>query len=230
MKLNIFTFDELNKVEATVHHDICGNIFIKINDSYHCLCVDSHDDIEFLEFFNFKPIPNKNIKYSKILNTFEKKSLKGKLIKDLDNQNYDEEEDEIENEGKYIAKYKSYPEDKLYIQDDKSDSDDEYIEEYYEPHYKFFKHGEKTIVHCLDQSLEDLAVYDTFVLNDNTSCVHLTLQAEEKSNYRVSILTTGMFILNIVGSKLKTFKLNYVVNKSNEIEIKTSLIKTQMSI
>lgn len=231
-------------IDVTVHHDVCGNIFLKFKNSFYCLSIDQHDNIEFVEFFNFTSLPNNNdkINYSKIINTFEKKSLKGKLIKELDEQEYDEEVDEIENEGHYITKYKSYPEEKLYVSDNKQENDsnnessnavkldDEYIEEYYEPYYKFSKYGEKAIVTCLEKSLEDMAIYDTFILNDNTSYVYLTLQSEEKSNYRVSILTTGIFILNIVGSKIKTYELFYFVNNQNEIEIGTKLIKTNMSL
>lgn len=244
----IFFINNLNnndRIEVSVHHDICGNIFLKHNQSYYCLTINQNDDIEFTEFVNFKPDEKQSDKsnksnkfslnYSNIINTYEKQSLKGKLIKELDDQNYDEDEDEIENEGRYITKYKSYPEEKLYVTDksnqsnqpnDNSELNDEYVDEYYEPHYKFAKFGEKAMIPCLNDSLDDLAIYDTFVLNENTSCIHLTLQSEEKSSYRISILTNGTFILNIVGTKIKMFKLHYLINDQNETEIKTTNTKT----
>lgn len=235
MKFLINKNNSDEKIEVLVCHDICGNIFLKYKESFYCLTINSTDDIEFVEFYNFKEIENpttnnSNLSYSKIINTFEKQSLKGKLIKELDDQDYNEEEDEIENEGHYITKYKSYPEEKLYISDTTTKNEineTNRLDDSDEPFYKFSKFGDKVIMPCLKNSLDDLSIYDTFILNDNTSCVLLTLQSQEKSNYRVSISTNGTFMLNIVGTKIKIYSLDYKINELNETEIKTTLIKTQ---
>lgn len=243
MKIQIFNYDFKNNLvdslECTFYHDINGNLFLKTNDKYFVLFISATDDIEWIELNNYQNLVevNSTIKYSSIKNTYEKKSLKGKITKELeDDGENDDNVDETDEQIYYKNKYKAYPEEKLYIIQDETtngaiatDGTNEIdeIDDIYddmnnadadgmEVYYKFSKFGDESVIKCLDRSLEVLANYDTFIMNDNTSYVLATLQASQKSEYRVSLFVTGKMLLNIVGSKIKWYDIYY---KKNDTDI-----------
>ncbi len=220
--------DKTNKelsLECIFYHDINGNLFLKIQNKYFVLFISSTDDIEWIELNDYDSLPqvNTNIKYLAIKNTYEKNSLKGKITKDLEEENNNDDDDvdeDLDGVTYYQNKYKSYPEDKLYVTQEETidDNQEETIDDL-ECYYKFSKFGDESVITCLDRSLEVLANYDTFIMNNNTSYVLTTMQASEKSEYRVSLFTTGKMILNIVGSKLKCYDLYYTLSENNVIII-----------
>jgi hypothetical protein len=231
MKLTIKHISDTITIDSTLYHDIHGNLYLKIEDKYFVLLISVNDDLEWIEINDYNSLVkvNAKIEYTQIKNTYEKNSLKGKIVKDLEDENYDEDEDEIENEGHFVNKYKSYPEDKLYTTEFKEDvNDDEDIDIYDIPMYNFSKFGDSSIIKCLDRTLNSPSNYDSFVMNGNTSYVLSALQSKEKSSYRVSVFVTGKILLNIVGSKLKAFDLQFDVNQENEMIITSKLIKTNV--
>lgn len=210
--LNDKTNDE-SKLEIDFCHDIYGNVFVKTKEKYYLMTISTTDDIEWIELNNYEDLEkvNNQIKYSNIKNTYEKKSLKGKIIKEIDENESDEEEDENEY---FKNKKKICPEDKLYTTEivDANENDDL---ETNENLYKFSKFGDNSVLPCLDRALEVSSNYDTYVINGNTSYVLLTLISNENSGYRVSIFLNGKVVLNIVGTKFNTYELHYIKNEEN---------------
>lgn len=228
--------DKTKTIKANLYHDIDGNVYLKLDNAFFALFINTDDDIEFIEMTNYNSLPKveQNISYSKIRNTYEKNSLKGKIIKELEETNYNEEEDEIENEGYYTTKYKSYPEDKLFTVEDETTNNDNHdgdddLNEKYENYYKFSKTGDKDIISCLDRTLDVLANYDTFIINDGDLYVLGALQGIEKSPYRISFFTSGKITLNIVGTKIKLYDLEFQKN-NDEILIKSKIVKTNINL
>lgn len=222
------------KLECQFWHDICGNLYLKVLDKYFILMISGTDNIEFLEVLNYENLTKveNNLKYSKIKNTYEKNSLKGKIVKEME----EDDDDEIDEDGYYQNKHKVYPEDKLYTSEntneEQNDDDDEFENEEcddYTTYYKFSKFGENTVISCLDRSIDVPANYDTFVINDNTSYVLTTLESNEKSPYRVSLFSNGKILLNVVGSKMNTYDLSYV-DDSGDITIKCNNVFTKLII
>lgn len=234
MKLQIPNYsDKLNKellVECEFYHDVSGNLYMKIQNKYFVLMISASDDIEWIEVDNYENLPTveNSIIYSDIKNTYEKNSLKGKVTSELDEQNNNEDDEYVDEDGYIQNKHKVYPEEKLYT---KEENNDENVDEDYEQfelqnHYKFSKFGNEAIIKCLDRSLEVLANYDTFIMNNNTSYVLTTLQAIEKSEYRVSLFVSGKMLLNVVGTKLNTYDL-YYENKADSFEVKCEKLHTK---
>lgn len=235
MKLTIKHINDSTTIDYTLYHDIHGNLYLKTENKYFALLIGVNDDLEWIEINDYNSLVkvNAKIEYSQIKNTYEKNSLKGKIVQDLEDENYDEDEDEIENEGHFVTKYKSYPEDKLYtteFKEDVNEDEDEDIDTDDIPMYNFSKFGDSSIIKCLDRTLNSPSNYDSFVMNGNTSYVLSALQSKEKSSYRVSVFVTGKILLNIVGSKLKEFDLQFDVNQENEMTITSKLIKTNVVI
>ncbi len=249
MKLQIANYDDkLNKeqlLDCTFYHDICGNLYIKAQDKYFMLVISITDDIEWIEISNYENLPkvNNNISYSGIKNTYEKNSLKGKVTKELEEN---DDDDELDEDGYYQNKHKVYPEEKLYVTDNTNNSNtenninsddnnnndndnDDLDSDELENYYRFSKFGNDSIITCLDRTLDVLANYDTFVMNNNTSYVLTTLQAAEKSEYRVSLFISGKMLLNVVGTRLNTYDL-YYTNKDNELLIICDRLHTKFVI
>lgn len=242
MKLKIFCLDENNvklpiSDECEISHDIKGNLYLKFHEKYFVLFVSSTNDIEWIELDNYDHLPlnDRKIVYSEIKNTYEKNSLKGKITKELeennDNDEYDDYEDP-EGGGYYKNKYKAYPEEKLYVkQNDNNDVnennenidyDTNYLDDnvdncyqdnlYNNSYHSLSKFGQDSIICCLDRYVDVSANYDTFIMNENTSYVLATLEADEKSEYRVSLFTNGVIALNVVGSKIIFYEICYRIN------------------
>lgn len=212
MKIQISSrIDKDKKITGLLYHDIYGNLYLKINNIYYVLFVNNTDELEWIEIYNYNSLPLVNINYypvySKIKNTFEKNSLKGKIIKEINDDNISKNEEDYDDpdDSQFIVTNKLYPEEKLYmIENDNTENDIDNLFDDFEPYYKFSKFG-SNIISCLDRTLDDVAMYDTFIINYDTSYVLEIMQSTEISSYRISVFTNNKFSLNIVGSKIKIF-------------------------
>lgn len=238
MKIEIFSYenklaDEFKK-SGNFFHDISGNIYLKLENTYYVLMISATDDIEWIEIEDYEllELADNEIKYSTIKNTYEKNSLKGKITKELEDENGNNEE-EIEDDIYLQNKNKTYPEEKLYTIDNienNENQNDDYLEgEELSNYYRFSKFGNDSIIKCLDRTLSVLANYDTFVMNSNTSYILETFQAVEKSEYRVTLFIDGRILLNVVGTKLNTYNIFYKIN-NDKLEIICERIFTKFSI
>ena len=191
--------------EIEIFHDIDGNILFQMlsTKEYYYLSISSSNDIELIKIENFDNMVDieNTIKYENIKNTSDGKSLRSKIMNKIDEESEEEYSDEdVENEDYF----KYYPEDKHYYveRDEGSDSD---IEEY-DSKFLFSKCGDDTVLECLKKTLDAPANYDTLVFDDVNKMTLATLECNDKSNYRVTLLTSGMAELNVVGSKIRRYK------------------------
>ena len=229
--MNISIVNENDKnitLLAFLCHDDSGNIILKIHETYHALFINEKNNIEFFEIYNYNNLPNtnKNIQYNKINNIIQEKTLKSKITKEIEDIKCDyNDEIELDYEND-IQKYKICPEDKLFVvedededkDEDKDDNDENFDD--FEIYYKFSKSGNKNIITCLEKTLDSPPIYDTFVINDNNNTVLVTMQSNEQSAYRIIFYTSGKIGLNIIGSKINIYYLEFN-EENNEILIKS---------
>lgn len=225
------------KIEGILCHDNVGNVFLEISNSYYLLLINAENDIEFIEVCNFDNLPS-NYEQSiphmnyEISNTYDKNSLREKVIKDLEEHNSD---DELDEDGYKVTKYKNYPEDKLYITNTKDiqrkDEYDDY-DDYTEPKCIIAcckENNTTNILPLINKTLENPPVYDFLVIDEESKQVLKTLELDEKAGYRITIFTSYKIVLNIVGSKLKMY--NILFSRENEIiNIVMSLVSTNIII
>lgn len=215
-RMKITVCDELVNHEVEIMHDIDGNVIFKNGDTYYYLTISSSDDAELVKINDFNSLVGVevNIKYNKIKNTLNEKSLKGKIINELTEKK--EDDDEYFNEEIVdINNLKYFPEDKThYIEQDDQNNSDELDEN--ETRFSFSKNAGTDTIKCITRTLDVLASYDTFVIDNFNAVVLATLRCNEESNYRISITTTGIIDLNIIGTKMKSYKVIFSKSESNE--------------
>lgn len=243
-------------VDVIIYHDINGNIFMKtmntikieekieekksdteekialpvsgIEDVYYFLAIDATDNLEWvkIEDYNSLELIKPIVPYCEIKNTYNKNSLKGKVLKELEDNEIDElYTSDPEDDAEYKIKHKSYPEDRYYMVDREEVSDDEY-----ECKYNFSKSGDETIIESLDRTLGSSSGYDTFIMDESTSFVLTTMESDEKCSYRITLFTSGRMALNIVGSKIKLFNTIYTVDDIGNKNFITNVVKTNIII
>lgn len=188
-----------NKLE--ILHDINGNIYIT---QEYLLMIDNKNNLELLKINkNLLFDKNNNIKYNKIIKTDCIYGLKNKTIDYIEN-NLDT--DEInEDEQNDINNFIYYPEDKYYKTEDIDIIDDDNC------YFDFFG-----TCNCSDIKL-DTALYDTIIINGGLSSTNVLFRSKlinDLAIYRITIYTDGFIKLNIVGTKIITYKLdNLTLNK-----------------
>lgn len=217
--------DTKNNIIADVCHDTNGNVFIKINDdNIHFLTIDRDNNLEFVKIENmdiFIDPEETKLKYKKIKNFADENSLRGKIKSQFDEDDNEIEYSDEEEDDETKHYYSCHPENRLYYENDdyvNPEENMEYTDEVYDQQeFTFSKSGDE-VLECLTKKLEIPATYDTFVIDDLHSMVLLTMQCNEKSEYRVSYLTSGLFTLNIIGSNIKTFKPRLDENNTIHME------------
>lgn len=187
-------------VKLDLSNDINGNMYLKYNDSLFLTYVDN----ENLTFINVKKDAcdeAQEIKYRKIVNISNSIKLKSKAIEEFTKETNDEEmsDDEIDPENQDIIRNNVYfPEDKYYeIEYSDPDEDDE-------PYFSFFGTSNNA-----DVTLDE-ACYDTIIMNGNMTSNMVIFRSKLMNGcqaYRICFYTDGFVRLNLIGSKLRTFKL-----------------------
>lgn len=202
----------------TISHDIDGNLFFDEGNNKYYLTISKDNELEMVKIENLdslKSVENK-INYSKLQNTNEK-SLRGKILRQIEDIEEDSDDDFVED------KYKYCPEDKTYFVD--STATDEYGEyddynEYDEDSYLdidfssqrfiFSKSGGDSFINYSNVTLDVLSSYDTLVVDDVNNMTLATLECTSKSNYRVILYVTGGICLNTIGSLMKSYDFIFV--------------------
>jgi hypothetical protein len=207
MKVTI-TDNDLTNHEIEIFHDIDGNVFFKNDNTYYYLTISSKDDIELIRIDDFDSLVSVevDIKYNKIKNALNDKSLKGKIINELTEKKDDDEY--IDEDLVDINNLKYHPEDKNhYIENDNQDNSGESDIDENEVKFSFSKNAGTNIIKCITKTLDVPANYDTFIIDNFNKSVLATMHCNEESNYRISITTVGLIELNIVGTKMKSYKI-----------------------
>ena len=244
------TISDLNPI---LYHDIDGNIILTIIDKdkllYFFLTIDNKDNLEWVRIEDYNRLPlvdsSHKLHYNNIQNSNAKYSLRGKIIDKLEEEDEDKEiySDEDIDADEYKVKYKYYPEDKLYftstISDDtihhdtESESDDDYTYNINNNDTCKFKYSKdisikNDVLTCLDRTLNFPANYDTFIFDENSKMILITLESSEKNHYRI-IITHNHIELNIIGTMKKIFTSSYLIIDS-EIHIISSVITSKIII
>jgi hypothetical protein len=210
-------------------YDVNGNVYIKINDNYYSMTIDKNDDIEFYLVNNnaFKQVSNHiKIKYHAIMET-SGDTLKKKILDNIENN------DDCDNDmDDYYQNYKNIKafqeEDKYFMplddenNENKNNSLDDFIDYDFETcDFKFYQKNSTKSMKMLDIGLETPSIYDTYV-RDHTQYVVLSMIFDGDNYYRISLFqenNNNLISLNIVGSKIRTYYLEYNINSDSEIDL-----------
>lgn len=224
MQIQISSDESTIIKNAEVLHDVDGNIILVVDDIYYFLTIDRNNCPEWIQINDVNNLPSTidSIKYNKIKNIEEDKSLKHKIINEIDDKNNnDESYDKHYDENNDAFKYKFYPEDKSYVVEnvaDNNDNNDDNEEDCYDDFtvqkFKFSKNGDDLILEQWDKTLDVSAIYDTFILDDN-SRILTVIESDEKSMYRISFYKSGKLDVNLVGSNIKNYCIKYKIEENN---------------
>jgi hypothetical protein len=205
-------------VQDIISIDSTGNLYI----GNYWVYINRDDEISFLKIYNFN-INNSTQTNNKIIN----QQLKAKLIDDEidialnnnDENNFIDEEDQ-NNVEFYInnpeTKYINYIEDVI-------DFDDIYDTSYYMLYGDY-----KLATHNMDF---DNANYEAYLVDTKTNAtIFYTKIINDNPFYRITINTDNTIKLNLIGSKIKTFKINIddIDDISNITNISCKLIETTL--
>lgn len=219
MKISICN-EENQSIPIEYFHDVDGNIYLKLESDYYFLYINAKDELEWEKIENFDKLQNvhNNLKYSKINNTNEKRSLRYKLLEKIDDDNEKLKEDDEYASGDEDEEYKNMtkynPEKKLYYienekihnsdSDDISDNDEEYI---------FGKYGDTDIIKCLSKTLDSSSLYDTIIVDQKTNMILTSIESKDDNAYKLILNLDGTIGLNLVGTSKKTYITKYKANK-----------------
>lgn len=204
---NIDSDDSDDSINGELFYDINGNIILKIITTLYYLSIDDKDNLEFIEIYNTDNLItiNQSIHLLNIKNTSDKISLRKKIIDEIE---YDKEKDgydsfsDEEETHEYELEYKMFPENKYYY------IDGEYKQTKKE-YYNFAKADKDMIINMFDKSIDGLANYDTLIINTEINKIHFSSELNNKNAYRITISLDNKFTLNIIGSHIKHFDINY---------------------
>jgi len=209
--------------EVEICHDDEGNIFIICSDIYYWLTIDAKDNL-ILEEINYESLLTIEDKIAYLKINQIKDSLKEKILEEIDDHDENNKEDENEEDNKdYEEDYddeeynlfknnlKYHPEDKLYYIHNDGTNEGDQDDDIKKNTFIFYRTSDENFLRCLDRTFDSPSLYDTFVIDTSiaNNAIVFTAESIEKSPYRITINTNNVFTLNIVGSKFKTFKLNY---------------------
>jgi hypothetical protein len=176
-----------------IFFDWAGNIYLeskKTNKIYQVL-VDNTDNIILVQCSN--PDFNKcDISFKKMKLSNDQSSLKGKIIKTINN-----EENDLYSESTNKLEHELFPENLDYIDDDDNDEKNSSDEEDY---FEFSKINDDINIYSSDDTS---AIYETFIYNGSyNSQNNLMFKTSYKGYslpYRLLIFSSGEFIIKTVG-------------------------------
>jgi hypothetical protein len=192
------SFIKHTKGEFVLSHDVNGNLYITDDKDVYVFIIGALDVLMLMKVDAKRFELNKPITHKKIEHSNGKYGLKTKII---DNIIEDQSDDDIEeDEQEIIKKYTYKPDDKFCSIDYSSDDDDVYDE----PYFKFFGICDESEVQM------DISIYETVIISGGISSQHVIFKsviANDSLSYRISIHTDGFVKFNIIGSKIKTYKI-----------------------
>jgi hypothetical protein len=170
-------------------YDKNGNIYLLFHDKYFMVIIDRHDDLglDEIDVTRLSKTEEKII-VNEITHTYNEKSLKSKVVNSL----------------KKDLPY--FPESKFYYTEYDKQEDDEYEDD----RIIISKFGEE-IIKSLDCYSEVASCHDTIIIDDkvNSGNVIFTMENLNAQGYRITINTTGMFILNCIGTRFSNYELAF---------------------
>jgi hypothetical protein len=221
-----------------IRYDINGNLYLKKDDDIYMVDINKDDEIIF------EKINKNNFKLNTNLTEFNKKKNKPifkqnvlhiktieNAIKELNEENDDDEKDKFDD---IYDKYKSYmynPEQRYYHDnwsDNGSDneSDNKSDEDKIIKGYGGYEEG------LIDDIYFDIPSYEILIIDDinfmsgnqlTNNLVYRTEILNDQALYRITIHSSGIIYLNIIGSKINTYK--YDISNMSIAKINTDNVK-----
>jgi hypothetical protein len=211
IKLSYIHSNLIERPSITVElcHDDTGNIFLKLKDTWYWLTINRDDNLDFVEIDYDALLPSITCQPTKkkIKHVHTTDSLKAKAKQNFmeEIEEHDSDDDDDDEYRLYKDNLKFYPEEKHYY----FASDDLEIDELDDQVFYVSSLTDEPCVRKLDRQFDAPSLYDTFVIDSakGNSNIIFTLESNEKSAYRVTIHSTNLFVLNIVGSAVKHYSL-----------------------
>ena len=186
-------------MEYMYYHDVNGNVFILHDQKYHYVTIDKDDELELfeIEIEKLENLYSDGVFYDKIIDN--DKSLKRKIMEDIENDEESDREDEFENLKNQI---KCLEEDKyLLVKNSKELESDDETEE-----FKFYKTDKVKNLFLFEKGFGVLSIYDTYIRDTGKNVLASLICDHNKNSYRVSIYDK-LIGLNIIGDKTKFYEI-----------------------
>jgi hypothetical protein len=206
-------------------YDTNGNIYVFKNDDYYLININKDDDIELEKIIN-KHNDSTKIELKKInkQNSLHIKTIEN-AIEELEENDDNDEKDKFND---IYDKYNSYiynPEQRFYHDDDDNDDEEDYnytsfIEK--ERKIKLYSSVTSNIINKTDFSF-DIPVYESLIIQGDIGMSNLIFRSQiqnDQALYRLTIYTSGIILLNIIGTKIT----KYIINPDT-LEIKKDFYK-----
>ncbi len=217
---------ELNFIEF----DQNGNLYVKKDDEIYMICINASDDL-FLEkiinktnnliknYDNISSIESK-LKKAQKENKLHMKSM-NEAINEIDKNDVEDfDEAQIQDIVDTYNEFTHNPEYKYYNQDEQEFSDedcyDDDIQNKFNFHYVRFESINKS------ELLFDPPCYEFLILDGTPQNSQLVFRSQLLNNqpfYRLSFYTNGYIELNIIGTKINSYILNF-----NTMEINKQIV------
>ena len=194
-------------------YDVNGNIYISKNDEYYLININKNDDIELEKIIN-KYNDNTKIELKKInkQNSLHIKTIEN-AIEELEEYDNDDDKDKFND---IYDKYNSYiynPEQRFYHDDEEENNEDDYdyasfVEK--ERMIKLYASSASNIINQTDFSF-DIPVYESLIIHGDIGMSNLIFRSQiqnDQALYRLTIYTTGIILLNIIGTKITKYIIN----------------------
>jgi hypothetical protein len=196
-------------------YDINGNIYINKDDEYYLINIDKNDNIELEKVINKNINTDTQIELNKInkQNALHIKSIEN-AIEELEEYDDDDEKDKFND---IYDKYNSYiynPEQRFYYDDDNFSDEEDYD-------YTTFIGKERTIkLYASDTNTSisniinktyfsfDVPIYESLIIQGDIGMSNLIFRTQiqnDQALYRLTIYTSGVILLNIIGTKITKY-------------------------
>ena len=202
-------------IDMNFVYDICGNIYINKNEEYYLININNEDNIECEKVLQKNYInTNEDIKIKKInkQNDLHIKSIES-AISELNDDNSDDVKDEFND---IYDKYHSYiynPEQRFYHDEIISDTDDDIDNTNFilkDREIKLFENS-NSIIKKINFSF-DIPMYEAIIIQGDIGTNNIIFRTEiinDQALYRLTIYTSGIILLNIIGTKIIKFIIDY---------------------
>lgn len=218
----------------SIKYDNNGNLYLLKNDELYTFDINKDYEIELFKInkqnikFNQEQSNFYDIKYKTIFkqNILHIKSIEN-AIQELNEENNDDEKDKFND---IYDKYNTYlynPEQRYYHEndddiDENHTTDNEYDTTFDKRKIKFFGN----INNLIKDICFDIPIYEILLIDGNEFSNNLIFRTEiinDQALYRITIFTSGIIMLNIIGTKINKYSFNFnnlEINKIESVNIK----------
>ena len=203
-----------SKCDMNFQYDMNGNIYIFKNNDYYFININNEDNIELEKVINKNNIIDTNIKLKKInkQNDLHIKTIEN-AIAELDE--YDDDEEKYKFNDIY-DKYHSYiynPEQRFYHDENNDYENDENDDDFDNTNFAIKERdiqlyaNYNSVINKTDFSF-DIPLYESLIINGDLGTNNIIFRTEIKNDqalYRLTIYTSGIILLNIIGTKIIKF-------------------------